>query len=323
MFIINGQQSAWKIIKGEGSFTVQNSSGTCSMEVQNADMEKLNADISGDEKTIIKKDIYPDTGLVIRYDDKTMVPQAFGCGEKRKDTLMAAISVKIKPGYKITSIYNEGVMVYAKDFDRFDHIELIGNFSKKLRDGKDFYPYIAITTTNEQKKGITTYDIKFNQSSNQVSTTMTNVTFDKNPKKGTKGHINTFDFVEKSIRNGREILPKFYPNSPSNTIICDEGDYESLKQVVEERKGWRKFELYNVVRGINEENLQKIVDDGYTAVSVYTANEIDAREMRNADWRSMLFGLDEKFCSLFDTIYLIGSNGTAYKLKVGGTMMLD
>lgn len=319
MFIVNGLSNAWQILKdpNEKEFTVCNYDNTVRLAVHDPDFESKLQDLPvGDEsnKQIVNKDIYPDTGIAVRFDDKTVIPMVFAA-DNRKDTILGAISIALKPSYRITSVYNEGVRIYSRIFDRNNRVEFIGNFSKSKRD--DIYPRITITAISDEKSSMVQYEVGYNESTKKVVVQMIQHTFRSNPRRNEPGHINTRDYVQKTLENGREVLPLFYQSSPSAAIMVQPDDVDMLHDIVDSKTNWKQWHRYHVVQGVTEENLRKLAEDGYRAVTIFTDTHIDPKTFYNEDWREVMYGIGELAVKLFDIVYLIGNNALVYKLKVG------
>lgn len=315
MFILNGNVNSWKISKEEKSFTVSNTRGDVSFTVVNADMSRF-VDPEPNEKNFVNADIYPDTGLVVRYDDKSMIPVGNGNNEKRKDTMLAAVSINLKQGFHFTSVYNNGALIYGSSFERERFVDIIANFSK-ARNDKPFYPSIKIVAINDETDEIVSYFISYSKNKKRVMVNMSRTNKADNPDKGEKGHINTFDYVKKVQDEGRDVIAHFYPSSPSHVILTDAGFRDKLEDIIKAHDRWRAPHMYTIHEGITSEALQQYADEGYKAITIFIDENVDQKYFHEKyDWRtnSAIAEAVEKY----DTVYLIGTNGKLYKLKTGG-----
>ena len=318
MFVINGNPTAWSVETGEKSFVVKNSTGNVSFTV-NDEKYQDTLDASWDMNGgIIRKDIYPGS-TVVRYDNKTMVPEAFACEGKKGSAILAAVSINVKPGYRITSVYNNFTPVYSRECDPEKFLDFIANFAV-TKGEKPIMPHISVTMVNNEKKRILSYVVNYDKKLNQVKISMQQISFDQNPKKGVRGHVNTFDFVGKTLANGGDVLPVYFPSSPTHVILTASQTLGELKNLIDSKTRWRPYDKYGIVERATEEEVQRISDEGYKAISIFTNAQLTFKDIDDGNWKEYVFGLGDKILELFDTIYLVNSDGKILKLKLMGTL---
>jgi hypothetical protein len=326
MFVVNGKPELWSIEKIDGTgFVIKNTRAeNVSMTVNDINYADNLKDISADERGLVNEDIYP-CNLTIKYDNKTLVPEAYGIGERKGNkAFLAAVSIDVPEGYRITSIFNTNGRIYAKDFDPKDHLYFIGNFAMTKNDKKNGIPCVNITAIDYSNRKVIAYSVRYDNTSNRVKVASKRFNFENIPKKGERGHIRTEDYISKSLEAGIEVFPIYYPSSPTNAILMVGEDSSELKEVIKEKKNrWRRFQDYEIITGINEEVLHKMHDeDGYDAVTVYLADgPVSLQDLKDSIWASRL-GEDiaNLILNIFSTIYLIGNDGSLIKVKLHGTI---
>lgn len=319
MFIVNGNVNSWSITRDEenNSFTVHNK-GNVSFTVKDADLDKL-VEPTADGKPFVDADIYPDEGLVVRYDGKTMVPEGY-TSNKRKDTMIAAVSINVKRGYHITSVYNNGAMIYASAFDRERFIDFIGNFSESHGQRK-FYPSVKVVAINDDTKEICSYYVAYSQKRGTVTVKLSRTDMDHNPAKGEKGHVNTFDFVQKALDEGRPILPLFYPASPTNVILVEAGFRDKLMDMLYASRRWKGSSKYDIREYTDIAVIDDVFNEGFVGVTFYLDLSFNGKDFTKffPDWKAehpeVAYAAEK-----FPLVYIVGQNGGLFKLKVNGEL---
>ena len=316
MFIVyNDTKQVWGIEKKDGKgFTICNSSrsGKVSMFVADKDFAET-LDIAGLTTVDSCDDIYK-KNLVVSFDDKNLTPGAFATG-KTNCAELAAIGITVPEGFRITSFYNANATVYAHDIIPDKYVDFIANFSK--RGGKEIAPpRISITMVNDTEKTVISIGATWNKSKKCVNVFSKKLPFSEIPEKGKKGFINTTDFVARNVAAGKEIIPVFYPASPTHLIVVSESAKESLLKTIKEHKHWRSAKQYNIVVMEKEDELIRMVREGYSAVTLAVDKDMTV-EAGKIDNTLML----QKAKELFDTVYLLGKNGFVYKAKIAGKAM--
>lgn len=319
MFIVNGNVNSWTITRDEesNSFTVQNR-GDVSFTVRDADLSKL-VEPTADGKPFVDADIYPDEGLVVRYDEKTMMPVGYG-SNRRKDTMIAAVSINVKRGYHITSVYNNGAMIYSAAFDKERFVDFIGNFSES-RGQRKFYPSVKVVAVNDDTKEICTYYVAYSQKRETVTVKLSRTDMDHNPAKGEKGHVNTYDFVQKSLDAGRPILPLFFPASPTNVILVEAGFRDKLMDMLYASRRWKGSSKYDIREYTDNAVIDDVYNEGYYGVTFYLDLSFKGKDFVKyfPDWKTehpeVAYAAEK-----FGLVYIIGQNGGLFKLKVNGEL---
>ena len=326
MLVVNGNPELWSIEKiSDSRFIIKNTRAeNVKMVVNDIDYVDNLKEIVNDGKGIIAEDIYP-YNLTVKYDNKTLLPEAYGIGERKGNkAFLAAVSIDVPKGYRITSIFNTNGRIYSKDFDPEDHLYFIGNFAMTKNDKKSGIPCVNVTAIDYSNRKVIAYSVRYDGSISKVKVSSKRLNFEDIPKKGERGHIRTEDYVSKSIENGIEVFPVYHPSSPTNAILMKGEDSTDLKEIIKGKKNrWRRVQDYEIVTGINEEILRKMHDeDGYEAVTVYLDDgPVSVQDLKDSIWASRL-GEDiaNLILNIFSTIYLIGKDGSILKVKLHGSI---
>lgn len=326
MFVINGNPSLWKINPIDGiGFSVKNTRAENVRLVVNDINYRDNLKELPDIKGNVSEDIYP-SNLTIKYDSKTMIPEAYGIGSRQVNrALLAAVSIEVPENYRITSIFNNNARVYSRDVDPENHVYFIANFAMTNPDKKSGVPCINVTAVDYPNRKVITYSVRYAPNDDKVRVTQKRMNFEDIPKRGERGHIRTDDYIANAIESGKEIFPIYYPSSPTSAILMTGEDTSTLKEIISTKdKRWRKVHEYNIITGINEETLYQMHDEeGYDAVTVYLADgPVSLDDLVKSTWAAR-FGEDiaNIILNLFSTIYLIGNDGSCVKAKLRGNVM--
>lgn len=243
----------------------------------------------------------------VRYDDVSFVPVAES--SKSNGDAIIAYALSIKPGYKLTSVYNSAARIHAVAIDENAYIDFIANIPRK---GK-FNPHISITLLNEKEGKIIAISIGWDGNGKlKVTERLMNVS--ENPAKGEKGYVNTFDFAARARENGKDVLSVFYPTSPTHLIVTNAGGEEKTVEVIKANKSWREPKRYNILVASTVEELTKI-SETYRAVTLSYDRELSylVCDVMNDE-------IGDAAKRLFDTVYYLGSNGFIYKAKIAGKL---
>lgn len=333
MFFINGPIGNWKITdKTSDGFTVQNTKyEKVKLEVKDINYEShLNFPEVQDEnvRTTLNDDIY-NAPLIVKHDRKTMEPVAYGIGERRgREAILAAVTITVPKGYKITSIYNANVRLYSRHFDPESHFDFIGNFIPERNSG--LYPRISVTAVDINRRMVVTYMISFNKKTNRLHVSTNRMNFEDIPKKGEKGFVRTDDFIAEALSKGysiEDIPPIYFPNSPATAILVNSDTDEEFRAMLQEKGDRWKNNKYEVITGINDndetavETLKSLYDDGYRAVTLYLNDgEVTLDDVRDYEKWSSRFGpeISKVIINNFDSVNIVGTNALVYKRKVFG-----
>ena len=330
MFFINAPISNWEIVeKGESSFVIQNSKyQNVRLKVfdlkytENLKFPEVNEEATN---TIFTDDVFP-SQLIVKHDQRTMIPCAYCIGDRKsRESVLAAVSITVPKGFKITSIYNGNVRLYAKHLDPQSHFDFIGNFIPDRETGN--YPRISITTVNFGSRMVITYTVNFNRKTSKVHINTKRYNFEDIPPKGEKGYISIEDFVQGTVDKGYtydEIPPVYFPNALMSTILVNSDSTEEFDTMLREKGSRWQNNKYEVITNVNVENggietLKSLYDKGYRAVTVFLNEELFIDIVRDSSWEEK-FGkeISEVILNNFDTVNIVGSNGLVYKIKVYG-----
>ena len=324
MLIINGNPELWSVtMLDSNGFVVANRKAE-NVRLTVNDINYANNLQEMESGELIAQDIYP-CNLTVKYDTKTLIPEAYGIGERKGNkAFIAAVSIDIPEGYRITSIFNTNARIYSRDVDPLHHVYFIGNFAMTKSDKHTSVPCVNVTAVNYSSRKVVTYSVRYDNKTEKIKVGYKRLNFEDIPKRGERGHIRTEDYVSRSIENGVDIMPIYYPSSPTNAILMIGEDTSELKEIIQSKKNrWRRFQDYEIVTGINEEILHKMHDeDGYEAVTVYLSDgPVSIQDLNDSIWASRL-GEDiaNLILNIFSTIYLIGNDGSLVKVKLHGNI---
>lgn len=250
-------------------------------------------------------------GLRIRYTNKEMHPYAEETDVNGNDILLG-FALDIEPGYRLTSFYNDQSRIFSTDIVRDDHVDFIANLTpRNLSIGRRL-PRISITLVNDKTRKVISYSICARNG--KVIVDVKHVNISDIPEKGQRGHISTVDFVQNAIDTGKSVVPLFCPSSPTNLVVVSQKLKGLAIKTIDERKNWSRSKHHRIEAVDNLEQLKALRKEGYTAVSLFYDREFDPRA-------TICINNDLMYSEaiiIFDTVYLVGTNGIVSKVKVDG-----
>ena len=318
MFAISGKPGDWTISTIGNDFIIKNTKyEDVSLKV-NVPSESFKPEEIDTSKMFINQDIFRHN-LVIKYDNKTLKPQAYCVGDRKGTAILAAVSIDIPENYKITSIYNRNVRVYSKSFD-INHLYFIGNFG--ITNNKNpKSPIINVTAVNFSSFKVICYTIRYDQTNNRISFNSRRYNFEDIPKEGEKGHIRLDDYVSEYISKGIEVFPLYYPSSPTNLIVSEEENLQPLYNLIQdETKHWRKINNYIIKESVTEDDIDNYISSGFEAITIYFDRKITEEEIDEYTWVSDI-SVGDKIMDNFKIVYLIDSTGKLFKIKLNNKLV--